>query len=167
MVARGNDLWLGPTWAGIARWLRDLWQGVVLSLQVTGLTLLIGIPLGLVFALAANARLAVVRWAILITVEIGRGAPALLVIQFVYSGLPQAGLTAVPAGQREAAQKLDQPRRDQTRHRGPYRSPCRCPRPAQSVVDAGRARSGGLRRADADPSQAAEGNSCHPDTGRT
>ncbi|TCT27706.1 amino acid ABC transporter permease [Martelella mediterranea] len=129
-----TDLWLGMTSDDILTWLPELWQGFKISLQVTGLTLLLGIPLGLVFALAVQSKLRAMRWSVLALVEIGRGAPALVLIQFMYSGLPQAGLTlgsfsaavaalglstaaytseiiraglqAVPAGQKEAAAVL-------------------------------------------------------------
>jgi len=77
-------------WKG---WLPELIGGYGLSLEVTALSLAIGIPLGLVLALAVPAKSKAIRIAALTFVEIGRGAPVLILLQFVYFGLPTAGLT--------------------------------------------------------------------------
>jgi polar amino acid transport system permease protein len=118
-------------WKG---WLPDLLDGYRLSLEVTGVSLAVGIPLGLVLALMVSARTRPVRTFALVFVEVGRGAPALILLQFCYFGLPSAGLTltsfasacvalacctgaytsemiragldAVPYGQKEAAQVI-------------------------------------------------------------
>ncbi|MGM3216486.1 amino acid ABC transporter permease [Pseudomonas sp. PhalM4] len=115
-------------------WYPRLWDGYVLSLQVTVLSLLIGIPLGLVWAVGTQAKRRIVRWPCVLLVELGRGGPVLILLQFLYFGLPSTGLTlsslsasivalawstgaytseiirgglnAVPVGQREAAQTL-------------------------------------------------------------
>ncbi len=79
------DLW--------REWLPTLLTGLVLSLKVAGLALLLGIPLGLLLALGVQARLRAARIASLIVVEVGRGTPALVLLQFAYYGLPSAGLT--------------------------------------------------------------------------
>jgi polar amino acid transport system permease protein len=75
------------------QWIPDLIDGYGLSLEVTGLSLAIGIPLGLVLALAVPAKSKAIRIIALTFVEIGRGAPVLILLQFVYFGLPTAGLT--------------------------------------------------------------------------
>ncbi|WP_095152653.1 amino acid ABC transporter permease [Pseudomonas sp. Irchel s3b5] len=80
---------LGMWW----EWFPDLLQGFVLSLQVTGVCLLLGIPLGLVFALGVSAPNKAVRLMFLFVVELGRGAPALILLQYFYYGLPSAGIT--------------------------------------------------------------------------
>ena len=77
-------------WKG---WLPELIDGYGLSLEVTALSLAIGIPLGLVLALAVPAKSKAIRITALTFVEIGRGAPVLILLQFVYFGLPTAGLT--------------------------------------------------------------------------
>ncbi|MGF6261861.1 polar amino acid transport system permease protein [Paraburkholderia youngii] len=77
-------------WKG---WLPNLLDGYVISLQVTGLSLAIGIPLGLFLALMVTAKSRAIRTVALAFVEIGRGAPALILLQFFYFGLPTAGLT--------------------------------------------------------------------------
>ncbi|KND59640.1 amino acid ABC transporter, permease protein [Candidatus Burkholderia verschuerenii] len=77
-------------WKG---WLPNLLDGYVLSLNVTALSLAIGIPLGLLLALLVTAKSRWIRTVALAFVEIGRGAPALILLQFFYFGLPSAGLT--------------------------------------------------------------------------
>jgi polar amino acid transport system permease protein len=109
-------------------------DGLRVTMELTGTSLLIGLPLGVVLALASTASKRMIRWTFIAVVEIGRGAPALIVLYFVYYGLPQlhltwssfisamialgfetgaytaeifrAGINAVPAGQREASQAL-------------------------------------------------------------
>lgn len=112
-------------------WLPDLAPGLLVSLQVTGMCLLVGLPLGLLLAVAVESPARPVRLIALLFVEVGRGAPALVLLYLLYFGLPEAGvilaavptavislawttgayscdlyragLNAVPAGQREAA----------------------------------------------------------------
>lgn len=117
-----------------AFWLENLpamLDGLKVAVQVTAVSLLFGIPLGLALALGVQSRNSFLRVASLVVVEIGRGAPALILLQLAYFGLPAAGLTltsfaaavaafawnaaaytseiiraglqAVPFGQREAA----------------------------------------------------------------
>ena len=74
-------------------WLPDLLGGYRLSLEVTALSLAIGIPLGLMLALCVSMKPKAIRVAAIVFVEIGRGAPALILLQFFYFGLPNAGLT--------------------------------------------------------------------------
>jgi polar amino acid transport system permease protein len=139
-----NSLWMGTNWDEIVGWLPALWDGLQISIQVTLLTLLIGVPLGLVLALAVLSQSRAISWASLVFVETGRGTPALVLLQFIYFGLPQlelslssytsalaalslstaaytseilrAGLQSVPAGQIEAAQALNMTRRDELRY---------------------------------------------------
>ena len=118
-------------------------NGLAVSLKVTGASLMIGIPLGLILALTVQAKSLPIRWLSLIIVEIGRGAPALILLQFAYFGLPnlglsltsfmaavaalswstaayiseiiRAGLQAVPRGQIEACDALGMSLADQLR----------------------------------------------------
>ena len=87
-----NALLQGATWDDFTSWLPDLWSGFVLSIQVTVASLAVGLPLGLVLALGVQAQVKLVRMICLAIVEIGRGAPALVLLQFIYFGLPSAGL---------------------------------------------------------------------------
>jgi polar amino acid transport system permease protein len=126
-----------------ADWLPRLWDGLLVSLQVTGLSLVLGFVIGLGFALLSSARTRAVRWPAVLLVEIGRGMPALVMLQLVYFGLPgvgvtlnafpatvvaltlttaaytseiiRAGLRAVPAGELEAANALGLSRADAMR----------------------------------------------------
>ncbi|HTO31403.1 MAG TPA: amino acid ABC transporter permease [Pararhizobium sp.] len=82
-----------PTVEEIITWLPDLLSGLSISLQVTALSLMIGIPFGLVLALGVLARNRALKGLSLLLVEIGRGAPALVLLQFIYFGLPTTGLT--------------------------------------------------------------------------
>ncbi len=124
-------------------WFPTLFDGFLLSLQVTGACLVIGIPLGLVLALLVQSKSAATRWSAIVVVEIGRGTPVLILMQLAYFGLPTAGLTlssfvsavgamawctgaytseiiragleAVPFGQREAAEVIGLSRADALR----------------------------------------------------
>jgi polar amino acid transport system permease protein len=73
-------------------WLPSLLDGLRLSVEVTVACLALGIPLGLVLALVVQSKNRIVRAIGLVVVEIGRGAPALILLQFAYFGLPNAGL---------------------------------------------------------------------------
>ncbi|MDQ1556100.1 MAG: polar amino acid transport system permease protein [Actinomycetota bacterium] len=106
-------------------------RGLLTALELTGVSLAIGFPLGLLFAVMTMASSRPLNVAALLFVEIGRGAPLLILLELIYFGLPQAHLTltqftaavvafawstgaysseilrasleAVPHGQREAA----------------------------------------------------------------
>jgi polar amino acid transport system permease protein len=124
-------------------WSPRLLSGLWVSVQVTALSLLIGIPIGLGLAFLSSARSRIVRWLAIIYIEIGRGMPALVMLQMVYFGLPEAGvvldayvatvvalalttsaytseiiragLRAVPEGELEAADALGIKQRDVVR----------------------------------------------------
>lgn len=114
--------------------LPELLPGVWVTLQLTAAGLALGLPLGVLLATGTAARSRIIRWPVIVLVEIGRGAPALILLYLVYFGLPQleitltsfpsaviaiamttaayssevfrAGLQAVDHGQREASQAL-------------------------------------------------------------
>lgn len=73
--------------------LPEMLGGLGVSLQLTALALLFGFPLGLILAVASGARQRSIRWLAIAIVEIGRGAPALVVLYVVYFGLPILSLT--------------------------------------------------------------------------
>lgn len=79
--------------ANWVEWSPQLFQGLIVSLELAGLALFFGLPLGLALALISSAKNRFVRYFAVILVEIGRGAPALVVLQMVYYGLPASGLT--------------------------------------------------------------------------
>ncbi|MFJ4153942.1 amino acid ABC transporter permease [Pseudomonas sp. NPDC089752] len=124
-------------------WFPRLWDGYLISLQVAALSLIIGIPLGLIWAIGGQAKVRSIRWFCVVLVELGRGGPVLILLQFLYFGLPtigltlsslsasvaalawstgaytseiiRAGLNAVAVGQREASQTLGLSRADTLR----------------------------------------------------
>lgn len=81
------------TWWG---WVPQLAGGLWVSVQLLFWCLLFGFPAGLMLALTSSSTLRTVRWTSIVLVEIGRGAPALVVLQMVYFGLPTVGLTFAP-----------------------------------------------------------------------
>jgi polar amino acid transport system permease protein len=138
-----SGMFLGATWQDVVSWLPDLWAGFLISLRVTFFSLLFGIPAGLLLAIGQQTKARSLRWLCLTVVELGRGAPALVLLQFLYFGLPsvgvsitsfvsavlalawatgaytseiiRAGLDAVPQGQHEATSALGMSRGDALR----------------------------------------------------
>ncbi|MBT2522122.1 amino acid ABC transporter permease [Arthrobacter sp. ISL-28] len=78
--------------------LPGLLAGLGVSVQVALLSLLIGVPGGLLLAIGAGSKKKLVRTLIIGIVEIGRGTPALVVLQIFYFGLPASGLTLSSIG---------------------------------------------------------------------
>jgi polar amino acid transport system permease protein len=76
-----------------AEWLPSLLTGLKVSVEVTIACLALGIPLGLLLAVGVSAPSRPVRYVAVLVIEIGRGAPALILLQFLYFGLPTTGLT--------------------------------------------------------------------------
>lgn len=74
-------------------WMPNLAPGLVISLQLTGLALLIGFPFGLLLAVMAEAKFLPFQWISFTFVEIGRGLPALVLLYLLYFSLPDAGIT--------------------------------------------------------------------------
>lgn len=75
-------------------WLPRLSPGVVVSLQLTGASLLFGLPFGLLLAVMSEARKAPpVQWVAYLFVEVGRGLPALVLLYLMYFSLPDVGIT--------------------------------------------------------------------------
>lgn len=77
-------------WLG---WLPNLAPGLSVSLQLTGLALLIGFPFGLLLAVMAESKIAPFQWISFLFVEVGRGLPALVLLYLLYFSLPDAGIT--------------------------------------------------------------------------
>lgn len=74
-------------------WFPTLLQGLSLSLQITAISLVAGLPIGLLLALMASSPRQALRVTSIALVEVGRGAPTLVVLQLFYFGLPSAGIT--------------------------------------------------------------------------
>ncbi|MEO3825806.1 amino acid ABC transporter permease [Actinomadura sp. B10D3] len=120
-----------------------LLKGLLVNVELTVASLAVGLPLGLLLAVLASSSHALLRISTIAVVEVGRGTPALVLLQFLYFGLPQvdlklesfvaavaglglttaaytseimrSGIQAVPAGQREAAQAAGLSQVDQFR----------------------------------------------------
>ncbi|MGH3660608.1 MAG: amino acid ABC transporter permease [Micromonosporaceae bacterium] len=120
-----------------------LLKGLLVNIELTVASLAIGLPIGLVLAVLSMSKKFLVRIPTIALVELGRGTPALVLLQFLYFGLPQvnvklgsfvaavaglalttaaytseimrSGLQSVPNGQREAAQAAGLSRADQFR----------------------------------------------------
>ncbi len=67
-------------------------DGLWLGLWLAALSLAIGVVIGLLVAYARQSRLAGLRWAVWTYVEFIRNCPILLLIFFVYFGLPELGI---------------------------------------------------------------------------
>ncbi|PJM73510.1 amino acid ABC transporter permease [Bifidobacterium primatium] len=114
--------------------LPNMLHGLQISAALAGVSMIIGLPLGLLFCMMVMGRNRVVSTIGLVIVEIGRGMPALIILYLVYFGLPsfgillesfpsaiialawnyscycseifRAGIQAVPGGQNEAGDAL-------------------------------------------------------------
>ncbi|MGO4454821.1 amino acid ABC transporter permease [Arthrobacter sp. RAF14] len=123
-----------------ASYMPQMLSGLGVSLFIAAVSIVIGYPLGLLLSVMVQRRNLVIRTLGLAIVEIGRGAPALVILYLVYYGLPKfgiafesiqaacialvwnaaaysseiirAGLQSVPRGQTEAAQVLGLSSRD-------------------------------------------------------
>jgi len=123
----------------LADYFPQLGQGLLVSLQLTVISVVAGYAIGLAFALGVASRNPWLRWPALVLVEVGRSIPALVVLYIVYYGLPsigilldsfpaaaagltftvaayssemfRAGIRSVPKGQTEAALALGLSRR--------------------------------------------------------
>lgn len=121
----------------------ELLGGLGASLRLALFSIAVGLPLGLLLAVGTSSSHLVVRGLVIAVVEIGRGTPALVMLQIIYFGLPEAdinltaflsagialglttgaytseiirgGLQAVPQGESEAADALGMTRLDTLR----------------------------------------------------
>lgn len=75
------------------QYLPALSKGVGVALALTGIVIVLGYLLGLLLAYATVSKYGVIKYAGLVVVEVGRGAPLLVLLYIVYQGLPQLQLT--------------------------------------------------------------------------
>lgn len=122
---------VGSVFTGWGQDFPHLLSGLGIALELTGVSLLLGFPGGLLTAVLVSSKSRVARLPGLAVVEVGRGMPLLVLLYVVYQGLPQlnvsltsflsavaafawstaayssemfrASLNALPKGQREAA----------------------------------------------------------------
>lgn len=77
-------------WAG---YLPEMLDGLRISVLIAGVSIAAGYPIGLGLGLMVSAKNVATRTIGLAIVEIGRGAPALVILYLVYYGLPRFGIT--------------------------------------------------------------------------
>jgi polar amino acid transport system permease protein len=72
-------------------WLPQLLRALLVSLELTGVTLVIGLPLGFLLAMLALSFRRIVWIPVMIIVEVDRAIPALILLYWVYFGAPELG----------------------------------------------------------------------------
>ncbi len=67
-------------------------EGVIVTLQVSSLSAVLGLALGVVLGLGALSRSRVIRWSVTAYVDFIRGTPLLIQIFLVFFALPMVGI---------------------------------------------------------------------------
>ena len=67
-------------------------EGVVVTLQVSSLSAVLGLALGVVLGLGALSRSRIIRWSVAAYVDFIRGTPLLIQIFLVFFALPMVGI---------------------------------------------------------------------------
>jgi polar amino acid transport system permease protein len=75
-----------------AAYLPQMMSGLGVSLLIAGVAIAAGYPLGLVLSVLVSTKNLALRTFGLAIVEIGRGAPALVILYLFYYGLPKFGI---------------------------------------------------------------------------
>ena len=73
-----------------------LLKGAVTTLQLCAVVIVAGLAGGLALALAALSRNAALHWSAVVFIDLFRALPPLVLLVFVYSGLPFAGFRLSP-----------------------------------------------------------------------
>jgi polar amino acid transport system permease protein len=76
-----------------AAYLPQMLDGLRMSLYIAFVSVVLGYPLGLVLGLTVTSKNFAARAISLAIVEIGRGAPALVILYIFYYGLPKFGIS--------------------------------------------------------------------------
>src|ERR1700689_589152 len=78
------------TWdfATVLKYYPALLKGLGITLALTGLTILIGTPLGILLGLALRSKSPVVRYPLLFLTDVVRSLPILILILWVYYVVP-------------------------------------------------------------------------------
>jgi polar amino acid transport system permease protein len=82
----------------MAKALPLIWRGFQMTLVLCAIAIPLGVLGGLALALAGRARNRLVRAAVMVWVDLFRAVPPLVLLVFVYSGLPFAGVELSPLG---------------------------------------------------------------------
>lgn len=96
LTERGAGSAFTIRWGLLRSALPLLLRGAVMTLEITALTLLIGIPAGLMVALARLSAFRPLSMLATTYVEVIRGTPLLVQIFFIYFGLPAIGVQLDP-----------------------------------------------------------------------
>src|SRR5205807_3639021 len=80
----------------MAKYLPDILQGTVLTIELALLIVLSGLLAGLILALVRSLAIRPLNWLIIFVVDLFRSLPPLVVIVLIYFGLPSAGVS--PSG---------------------------------------------------------------------
>lgn len=75
------------------QYLPPLSKGLGIALEITGIVLVLGYLLGLLLAYSTRSKYWVIKALAITVVEVGRGAPLLVLLYIIYQGLPQVHLT--------------------------------------------------------------------------
>ena len=74
------------TWIG---YFKEVSGGLVPAVELAAISLALGYPLALTFAILIDNKFKIVRWITIVFVELGRGIPLLVLLYIFYQGLPQ------------------------------------------------------------------------------
>ena len=77
----------------MARYLPDILYGTLITIQLAALVIASGLVAGLALALLRSLGLRPVNLLIVFTVDLFRALPPLVIIVFIYFGLPTAGIS--------------------------------------------------------------------------
>ena len=77
----------------LPKYLPFLLEGAVVTVQLSVISMVAGVAIGLLCALGAMSNQPLLRWGVAIYVEIMRNVPLLVVLLVIYFTLPQIGLT--------------------------------------------------------------------------
>lgn len=82
-------------WNQALRALPQMLDGALITLQIAVLSMVIGIVIGVLLALAKDARFAPLRWFANTWIEVARNTPALFQVYMIYFGIPALSLLIV------------------------------------------------------------------------
>jgi His/Glu/Gln/Arg/opine family amino acid ABC transporter permease subunit len=91
--ARGPSVTYNFNWDVVWRNFDRLWNGLLLGFGMAAVALVLGCVLGFVLALALTSKRPIVAWPAKLYVELIRNAPLLLLVFFIYFGLPKVGIS--------------------------------------------------------------------------
>src|SRR4051812_46288406 len=75
-------------WALVWRVSPFLWKGLAVSFAMTGISIVAGLPLGILLAAGRMSRRAILRWPAPAIIEVGRATPPIMGIFWIYFPYP-------------------------------------------------------------------------------